>query len=244
MPLNPYDAEKHHIALGASEGPRSINYLDIAPGIIMPYWYRLGEAGPWPSAATPNFARDSSGHDRHLTAQGASVSPGQPLPTTDVPGGLTSGDDGAMKFNVNYTISSSSFYPLELYGGYPNMEAPMRVGYGGTPPPAVGGGSTFCAWVAFQPPGPGDAFWPDGVASQTFAYSLVSTWIRDYGIGNEGASWGSLLRPGNFTTGLGRRTPTTGSFGRHLAGWFPESGTISLARCRGLRPTSTSGRSF
>jgi Concanavalin A-like lectin/glucanases superfamily len=205
VPLNPFDPEKHHIALGASEGPRSINYQDIAPEIIMPYWYRLGEAGPWPSATTPSFAKDSSIHARHLTAQGtADTFAGLTVPTLGIPGGFTDDDDGAMQFNSNIRTTTSSFFPLMLGGGYPNMEAPFRVGYGGTPPVGVGGGSTFACWVAFQPAGPGDSAWPDHVAEQTAAYALVSTWARDFGIGNRGCKLGFSPATGKLSYMVGQ----------------------------------------
>ena len=225
--LNPYDAEKHHIALGSAVR-RTINYLDIAPGIIMPYWYRLGEAGPWPGVTTDDFAKDSSGHDRHLTAVRdvdpweAGVMP-HPPPTPNIPGGLIYGDDGAIQFNQNYAISSSFFWPWKLAGGGDgtrSMEAPFRGGGSGAFA-AVGTGSTFVAWVAFMPPGPGDSFWPDGVAAQTGAYPLVSTWYRDFGVSNYGSRLGFAPGTGKLSYHVGQANLANAFFWQTPGGMIP-----------------------
>jgi hypothetical protein len=159
------------------------------------YYYRLGEAGPWPSGAAgspalevPDFALDSSPSGLNLTAWNIDdagtvvyVATGDPaLPECDVTGAPISGDDGAIRFNFNYAgsgVGDSQRLVLEGGGGYP-IEIDMRSGTG---PHPVGSASTFGAQLKFWE-GVGDVVNP----------WLVSNWSRTFGVGNYGARVGFL----------------------------------------------------
>jgi hypothetical protein len=163
------------------------------PGAGLVYWYRLGETTAWPTGAagspnlsSANFALDSSGNNHHLTAYNSDSAGHVILPTGDpnlphpgVSGALEGGNanDGGIEFKF---YESGSYYVscmLGNGGSVTQMEPSLRSGGA-----AVGTAGTFAAWVAFMPP-------PGGTPS-TGVYSLISTWSRDFGIGNYGARIG------------------------------------------------------
>lgn len=181
-------------------------------GAGLQYWYRLGEPGPFPVGATntSNFALDSSGNDRHLAAinennDASAVMISDPasvnLPTCDVTGALTGGNanDGGIRFNLNafeWTSWGAKLALIALSGSTP-IES---VG-------AVGTGSTFATWIAYEPVGPGDGFAP---GDSTSVKLLVSTYVHVFGGSTNGVRIGFRPSDGvlfyntyNASTGAG-----------------------------------------
>jgi hypothetical protein len=98
-------------------------------------------------------------------------------------------DDGAIYFK--WYESSSYYVQCWLWAPSPCViEVNLR--YGGYP---VGTASTFGAWMAFMP--------QTAPAGATGVYSLVSTWSRQFGIGNYGSKIGFDLATGGIAYFVG-----------------------------------------
>lgn len=198
-------------------------------GAGLQYWYRLGEAGPWPVDAqvTADFAVDSSGNGRHLDAVNQNTGGSAilitddedpRLPTCSVEGALAGGsaNDGGLQFNWNRTVGGFSISdalwlqsPAGAESGYVLDAFDMT---------DVGDAFTFACWLAFMSPGgPGEDTW---VGSGTSGSPpLISNLWRSFGVSSYGAHLG-------FTSTNGHLWYATGSWGPSFSwesdfGFFP-----------------------
>ncbi|MBA2726542.1 MAG: hypothetical protein H0U53_11170, partial [Actinobacteria bacterium] len=159
-------------------------YLD--PGSLEAWW-RLKETTAWPAyqSSTPNFAKDSSGNNRHLTASHA-IDLGANVPSMGVyPGALAPGtaDDGSIRFNSGFFVWVGP-YGVDSYLKAPSF-SPGE--YRDT------GGFTLSAWLKFVPTTSPDS-WSPYTASTVGPQPIISTYYRSFG-GGSNAGWSVRIDP-------------------------------------------------
>jgi Concanavalin A-like lectin/glucanases superfamily len=156
-------------------------------------WWRLGDAGPFPSSATntANVALDSGPHARHMAGRNTDNIAGSGsvwipaadarLPSMQVAGALVGGDvnDGGITFNYDYINPDTNALVLQ---------APTAMLTDEPIAGAVGVGLTISCFLQFHPfDGAVDNLW---IATANAAWPLLSTFSHSFGGANRGMKIG------------------------------------------------------
>jgi hypothetical protein len=222
----PGGSDPIHFPEGMVLGGGSLEGAIITPGHLEGWW-RLGEAGPFPSAAvyTPNWLLDSSGLGRHGEAINANIphtavlyGPGDPhLPTQHIDGALTLGDptlnDGGIRFNFNQ-------YQWTSWGEQLCVSLPTRF------PETLwtngsGAGASLVCWVQYIPPSETQNDISNVTASDPVFY-LLGDLQHVYGVSTTGSHLGFTPATGVLTwdTTMGGANTWASSAGLIAHRWY------------------------